>query len=239
MKEKSKVLKIWYKYFLSVQTTQWIYFVYSIVLPIIMIFGSLNYPVYNNKNIIQVILPWIGFITYNNAITSNSDVINLREQGYIKQYKTLISSPYILVFSKHVVWFTMQLIEVLIISIVSYLFFGVNLIANALILSLVSLISFFPLAFLFQFLYIMPLSTQTITVFTYIATTIIFFFAFESNKSSLINSFNPILFFRSCFDLITSFSFSRFFSYLFISLILSFIGLIGYKKMNTSPIEGY
>ena len=82
---------IMFRYFLKVQITQWIYFIYSILLPLTMIIPKLSINGdASEPKIIATMLPWIGFLTLSNAITANADVIALREQGYLKQYKTLV-----------------------------------------------------------------------------------------------------------------------------------------------------
>ncbi|WP_158727596.1 hypothetical protein [Levilactobacillus enshiensis] len=239
MKVFTNELIIMFRYFLKVQTTQWIFLIYSILLPLFMIIPNLSTTAHASlTQMLTIILPWIGFLTFSNAISASSDVIALREQGYLKQYKTLVTSLSVFTVSKQLVWFTMQIAELLLISVVCAVLYHLNLLFIFSTLLVASVMSYLVLANIFQFLILLPINLKVLSVVNYICFAVAFFLAFSASQFLHLPLWsNPINFFTFCYRLIVAPHLLPALGYL-AALGLSFIiSRLILRIVNTAPVE--
>ncbi|AKP65243.1 hypothetical protein FC99_GL001923 [Levilactobacillus koreensis JCM 16448] len=239
MKVFTNELIIMFRYFLKVQTTQWVFLGYSILLPLIMIIPNLSIATHSSSAAtLNTILPWIGFLTFSNAITANSDVVTLREQGYLKQYKTLVTSLSVFTFSKQLIWFAMQCAEILLISLVCAILYHINIVFVFGTLLIASAMTYFVLANIFQFLILLPINAKVLVVVNYICFAIAFFLAFSASKFFHLPLWsNPINFLVFCYRLLVLPRILPSLGYL-TALILSFIfSRFILRLVNASPVE--
>lgn len=229
---------IMFRYFLKVQITQWIYFTYSILLPLTMIIPKLSINGdASEPKIIATMLPWIGFLTLNNAITANADVIALREQGYLKQYKTLVTSLTVFTFSKQLVWFFMQTIEIFLISIVCAVLYQMNIVLLVPFFG-ASIMTYPILVSLCQLLILLPINSKALTVINYIFFAIAFFLAFSASKLWHLPLWsNPINLFSFCYNLIAMPRWLPILGYLGLLLSSLISGRLFLGFVNTAPVE--
>ncbi|WP_203640870.1 hypothetical protein [Levilactobacillus andaensis] len=239
MKVFTNELIIMFRYFLKVQTTQWVFLGYSILLPLLMIIPNLSTATHSGSTAaLNTILPWIGYLIFSNAITANSDVVTLREQGYLKQYKTLVTSLSVFTVSKQLVWFAMQCVEILLISLVCAVLYHINIVFIFGTLLIASTMTYFVLANIFQFLILLPINAKALVVVNYICFAIAFFLAFSASQFFHLPLWsNPINFLVFCYRLIVSPRILPLLGYLAALALSVVISKVILRLVNTSPVE--
>ncbi|MFT8414281.1 MAG: hypothetical protein ABF643_08320, partial [Oenococcus oeni] len=222
---------------------QWMFIVYNAALPAAIIIGSLYNQRGNisNQTFLQSAISWIAFITFNSALSSNLEVIALREQGYLKQYRTLLKSPYIFVFSKQLVALTFEFLSLIIIVLASFLILNIDP-RNLIIFFLIAFLGFWPLSQLFQIFLDFPISHKSLSTITMIGTAVSLLLAVSLEKYSTLFSayatgISPIGFVSLIFSYIYRGTNIYLLLYLIYAALYILIGYVGFKKMIVVPTK--
>nr|WP_243463942.1 hypothetical protein [Lactiplantibacillus plantarum] len=70
--------------------------IYTICLPLVFLIMNVSSAFFKPLSLTTYtaqVMPYIGWMIFSNCLTTASNVAILREQGYLKQYRTLVVSP--------------------------------------------------------------------------------------------------------------------------------------------------
>ncbi|MFC6182105.1 hypothetical protein [Lactiplantibacillus daowaiensis] len=94
------------RYFFQVMLDNLGVLLYTIVLPLFFLVLNIHQALFKPLTMTQVvwhIMPFIAWMIFSNFLVAVSDIAMLREQGYLKQYATLVVNPTVFIVSKFLV----------------------------------------------------------------------------------------------------------------------------------------
>lgn len=242
-------VKIYTRYFFRVAYDNKIVFIYSAFFPIVMLIiqaRQLMFQPISTLDFNRYVLPWISWLIFSDIIFSVMDIAVLREQGYFKQYYSLVTNKSVFIVSKIIVNLVILSLTMLATSIVCSLLFQMGLAVILLKLMELILISFIPLVSICLPLIAMPIKQKTIPVLVnlimvlllVISTLLITLYNLKVTNIFM-NIIDPVFFISDVFAFLThTIGYAPFLlTYTIVFVITILIGLFSYKKMLILPVE--
>ncbi|TPR42302.1 hypothetical protein DY124_07830 [Apilactobacillus micheneri] len=240
---------IYTKYFLKVSYDNKVAFFYSALFPIVMLIlqsRSIMFQPISVKNFNSKVLPWISLLIFSYIIYTIIDLIQLREQGYMKQYSSLVINQSVFILSKLIVNIIVLFITTICTAIICSLLFSINPFIMATKLILLVIITYIPLVCICLPLLSLSIKRKTIPILVNIIMIILLIMSFSifsiyniKTTNVIMNLIDPLFFINNVFMFITgninTIGFTK--CYCMIFLINLIIGVIGYKKMLILPTE--
>ncbi|NVY96784.1 hypothetical protein HU830_06400 [Lactobacillus sp. DCY120] len=249
MKKYFTQVKIYTKYFFKVAYDNKFVFVYSALFPIIMLIIQSKQLMFQQISIVdfnRYVLPWISWLIFSNVIFSVMDIAVLREQGYFKQYYSLVSNQSVFIMSKLIVNFMVLLVIMFFTGIVCTLLFKMNFFVIFFKLLELIVITYIPLVNICLPLISIPMRQKTIPI---LANVVMIALLVVSSalinqydialSNVLMNLFNPVFFTTDTFGFLTNIVPIRNFlqTYVVVLLLTGIVGVISYQKMLIIPVE--
>ncbi|MGH2077776.1 hypothetical protein [Aerococcus urinaeequi] len=162
MKEYFSHLILYTKYFFKVLLNNKIALIFTVLFPCVMVIINLNSPTL--PEIKTTLVFWLGYLVMINALTSITEVLTLREQGYLKQYKTIVRHISIFLWSKAFVnWVNLTLTSCAII-IFTCIYLNVSPFRVLFLIIPICTLLYLLLIGGFSFLLILPLNQKNISI---------------------------------------------------------------------------
>lgn len=154
------------QYFLKVALDEKINYLYSILIPAVMIYSKekilFGYHA-TEAQFEKLIIPWIGFIVLSAALSSIVDIQVLRIQGYFRIFHFVTKNDYVLVVAKLLIGIINMFVSILAIFILTSVTFHLNDLRFYIITGFNSVLLFVFLFLLCSILLPMDLKEKTIT----------------------------------------------------------------------------
>lgn len=245
MKEYFLQVKLYTIYFFKISISNKMTFFYSLVLPGLLLQFQILSQLQDIEAVSIIFVSWMGYMIINHALIHTFALSLLREDGYLKQYHTIVKSPSIFVIGRtlvgfiHLIW--SSLILVFLVTLTTELSF-----AYLALLSLsVILLTYPPFVMLCSFFLIFRVKSETVITIRNVAANAFMFLTFISqvNLSDGINTFidaiSPIALTMNTFFLIAEMDIMGFvITILPTLLIYLLIGTFSLKHMEILPLEG-
>lgn len=239
-------IHLYSKYFFEIVLTYKESIIYRLFFPIFMIIMQS----FNNEEEINInnIVLWLSFMLFNSAVHTIIETLYLREQGYLKQYHSLVSGDWIFIISKGLVEFTILLLGTLVILLflslvnINELHTIIHVFSRMLITYCVL---FIPLVCLISLLLLFPINKKNISLISGIVPTMMIIGTFAIQWTDLISDlplisfFNPLMVIGFLFYEISGFTTSiSWINFLLIIGLYILIGILSIKNMRILPKEG-
>ncbi|KRO24038.1 transport protein [Lactiplantibacillus fabifermentans DSM 21115] len=226
----------------------WSLFIYTLGLPVFLMLvndrkylgQSLTWWQYTN-----LVLPFVAWVVIANTLEMLADVARMREQGYLKQYYSLVVSPSVLIVSKLLVNLMMLLLIISGVGLVSGWLFHLPVGALLVRLWLTLLLSYLPLVGLSLPILSWSVRYQSVNAIVNVVALVIMLgsaavmTAFTISFNSFIwNLVSPAFLITDSFYAIGG-HFSAFAgAYGGVLLVALVIGMISYRQLKILPTEG-
>lgn len=243
MREYKNQIIIYTRYFFKVLKSNKLSIIYTTVLPTIMMVMQASS--FSKESIKQIVIPWLAYMIYVNAFNVVLEIAYLREQGYLKQYSTLIKSNSVFIISKSLVGLLLLVVSTLFFLVIASVMYQRPLLLLGIQAVLIELFIFFPLLSLNLFLLSFQMKVKTISILGNGMMVLIIMATVVVQKVLNANSFlvvliNPIALISETFsffsdEVIGAFDIG---TYIIIIAIYLLIGRISYKYMKIIPVEG-
>lgn len=223
--------------------------IYTICLPLVFLvlnvssalFRPLSLTVYVNQ-----VMPYIGWMIFSNCLMTAGTVATLREQGYLKQYRTLVVSPAVFIVSQALVNLGIILMTLLLVAVLSSVTFKLAFFPLLGRLWLTLLLVYLPVTCYSLPLIALALRRKTVdTVMNALSLIVILGTFMVSNllavpaSNPLLNLISPIYLVNNVFAMISVAPVSHFImTYLLSLVVLVAIGLLSYRHLKILPTEG-
>jgi len=237
------------RYFVKVMLDNVSVLLYTVGLPIL--FLGLNLKGYFFKPVslaqyTKLVLPFIAWIIVANTMVMVSEVALLREQGYLKQYASLVVNPSVFIVSKVVV--NLMLVGVILglVAAVSALLFRVAFVAVLWRLWSVLLLVSVPI-----WGYCLPILSfrlryQTVSGIINVVTLVVMIGSVAIGHALHLtitnvaaNVLSPVYLVMNCFNVLVSGDWRNFLpGYLVACLGLGLVGWLSYRHLQLLPAEG-
>lgn len=235
-------IELYTKYFLKVSVNNKITLLYRLLFPLIIV----SFQMSSGNMHPQLVIPWCAYMLFSSAVNTVIEISILREQGYLKQYHTLINGNKVFILSKAIVEFLMMAISsLLFILLVAVLnethFWEILRIYPALLLS--SMVVYIPLIQLCLFFLTLPLDSQQIIAVGNVSMVLTIVLTFFSQKLNLFADFfrliNPIAFITEIINICSGYPIN-YPLYVYATIIMIYIvgGCLSYKKIRILPQGG-
>jgi hypothetical protein len=245
MQEYMFQVKMYTEYFLKIALSNKVSYFYSLVLPGIMLYLQLSVQNLEMETVRVISTSWLAYMIINHALTYTFKVSFLREQGYLKQYHTLVKDISVFLVSQGLAGLLnligSSLIMILLASFMSDLSFIIFAVESFLVILLV----YPPLVFLFSFFLSFRMRHQTIIVIRNIASSVLMFLTFAmqsivpTNINIIIRLLNPLNLTMMLYRVIASMDFLNFGLHILpVLLLYSLIGIVSMKQVAILPVEG-
>lgn len=234
-------LYVYTLYFFKVLKTNKLALIYSALIPTIMMILQTNNQPYDETTLIS----WLSYMIYINSVSVILELADLREQGYLKQYSSIIKSNSIFILSKTIVNLVVLLLSTVFLFIIASFIYG-SLLKMLLFKSLIiELLVFFPLVCLNLVFLAFRMKIKTINVVGNIIMFILLILTYLLNSTifenfMFISLINPISFISHFFlvsplnvrlsQLILNLS--------IVTILYLIIGIFSYKNLKILPVEG-
>ncbi|GAA0368036.1 hypothetical protein GCM10008932_19860 [Alkalibacterium iburiense] len=97
-------VKLYTTFFFKVALANKLNFLYTLLIPAVLLSLQLYSQPGNEEGVSHAIIySWLAYMVINHALTHTFAVSILREQGYLKQYHTVVTSVYIFLISEALV----------------------------------------------------------------------------------------------------------------------------------------
>ncbi|MDV7720257.1 hypothetical protein GA840_10520 [Pediococcus ethanolidurans] len=96
--------------------------VYTICLPLVFLainVGDAFFKPLTLDSYVVNVMPYVGWMIFSNCVTTAGNIASLREQGYLKQYRTLIVNPSVFIVSQALVNLVLILSTLLLVAVLS------------------------------------------------------------------------------------------------------------------------
>ena len=239
---------IYTQYFGRVLLDSWSLFIYTLGLPVFLMLvndrkylgQTLTWSQYTN-----LVLPFVAWVVIANTLEMLADVARMREQGYLKQYYSLVVSPSVLIVSKLLV----NLITLLLISsgigVVSGWLFHLPVGTLLIRLWLTLLVSYLPLVGLCLPILSWPVRYQAVNAIVNVIALVIMLgsaalvTAFTINFNSFVwNLVSPSFLITDSFYAIGGHFRAFAGPYGGVLLVTLMIGILSYRRLKILPTEG-
>lgn len=156
------------RYFLKLTLSTPVNYLYKIFLPaLLLIMNSIGKS--DPELVIRQIIPWLSYLLLVAGINVIADYILLREQGYLKQYHTLVSSHWVIFLAKAIVEFLFLFLSIVAILGLLMLIFSSQAVAllRLLLVALLAATLLYPsFLALASLLFLFRISARTINTYT-------------------------------------------------------------------------
>ena len=191
-------------------------------------------------------MPYIGWMIFSNCLTTASNVAILREQGYLKQYRTLVVSPAVFLVSQALVSLGIILMTLLLVALLSAITFKLAFLSLLGRLWLTVLLTYLPVTCFGLPLIALALRRKTVDMIGNALAMIIVVGTFMlsnmltvSANNPLLNLVSPIYLVTNVFAMISVGPVSHFMTtYLLSLIVLLVIGGFSYRHIKILPTEG-
>lgn len=245
MKEYIFQVKMYTNYFLKISISNKFSYFYSLAIPGIMLYLQLPFENHNMEFVYIISTSWLAYMIVNHALTYTFKVSFLREQGYLKQYHTIVKDMSIFLSSQGLAGFINLIGSSLLITLLLAFLTELSFISFATVTTLVILLVYPPLIMLFSFFLSFQMRQQTINMIRNIASSVLMFLTFITQNihprgmDVLINLFNPIILTMKLYSIILEMDLLNFgIQILPVLIIYVFIGMLSMKHIAILPIEG-
>lgn len=126
MRKYGVQVAVYTQYFMKVLRDMPGVLVYTICLPLVFLalnVGDAFFKPLTTSAYVEHIMPYIGWMIFSNCLTTAGNIASLREQGYLKQYRTLVVSPSVFIVSQALVNGLLMLSTLFLIAILSSIAF--------------------------------------------------------------------------------------------------------------------
>lgn len=250
MKKYITQVMIYTKYFYKVTLENKLVFLYTALFPVVMIIIQSKrffFQKISTTTFTRIVLPWIFWLIFTDILFAVMDIPMLREQGYLKQYSSLLSNNSVFIISKMIINLFIIFITLLCTSIFCAVLFRMNPFGLIFKLLEVLVLTYIPLVGICLPLICIKLKQKSIPVILNLATIallvisslIINTFTVKITDV-LLNTFDPIYFLNDTFQFLIGNvpALDFFFTFAIVYIMSMLIGFVSYKKMLILPVEG-
>ena len=192
------------------------------------------------------VMPYIAWMIFTNCLTTASSVAVLREQGYLKQYRTLVVSPAVFIISQALVNLGVILMTLFLIAVLSTMTFKLAFFPLLGRLWLTLLLVYLPVTCYSLPLIALALRRKTVDTVTNALSLIVIVGTFMvsnllavSANNPLLNLISPIYLVNNVFAMLSVVPVSHFImTYLLSLVVLVAIGGLSYRHLKILPTEG-
>lgn len=245
MREYIFQMKLYTIYFLKVSFSNKPSYFYSLGLPTIMLYLQLSFQNLNIEHINLIITSWLTYMIINHALTFTFKVSFLREQGYLKQFHTIVKHKSIFLISQALAGLINLAISSILLILLGSIMMNISFIYLVLKTIFVILLIYLPLIMLFSLLLRFQLRYQTIVIIQNIASSVLMFLTFIT-QNFMPFGFNRLLFFISpitltmeLFSILIEADILNLFTQIIpVLIVYMLIGILSLNRINILPVEG-
>ena len=223
--------------------------IYTICLPLVFLIMNVSSAFFKPLSLTTYtaqVVPYIGWMIFSNCLTTASNVAILREQGYLKQYRTLVVSPAVFLVSQALVSLGIILMTLLLVALLSAITFKLAFLSLLGRLWLTVLLAYLPVTCFGLPLIALALRRKTVdTIENALALIVVVGTFMLSNmlavsaSNPLLNLVSPIYLVTNVFAMISVGPVSHFITtYLLSLIVLLVIGGLSYRHIKILPTEG-
>ena len=226
-------------YFNKLQFGNKLNYIYKIIFPVlIIVFNSGNQ---YGDSLVASVIPWVSYLIFISGVSVVIETATLREQGYLKQYHTLVSHQSVFIISKFIVeimFFCMSIVIIYTILCLLYpndIISMLRLVHSSIVSGLVMTIS---IVFLMSFLLLLDLNLKSLNTLSGIIVMLALAFLYISTFNELgINLINPI--FLTNYFMWAIYQNTQLGYQFFLPIFVYFgIGIYSFRCMHILPKEG-
>ncbi|HIW72526.1 MAG TPA: hypothetical protein H9875_07875 [Candidatus Levilactobacillus faecigallinarum] len=249
MKKYLMQVVIYTRYFIKVALDNPGVLIYTLALPVFFLVLNAQKHLFQHLTtgqFINDIVPFIVWIVVSNALMAIGDVGALREQGYLKQYKTLVVNPSVLLVSKFLVALITLFLTTGLVGLTCSLLFRLAPVTTLLQIWGMLLLTFIPSICLGLPILAFTMRFQTLNTVVNAVLMVVMFGSLGISAllnpavtNLFVNIISPVYFDMNVYALVATGNFGQFgMSYLVITLGWVLIGLWSYRHLKLLPMEG-
>lgn len=240
-------IKLYTIFFFKIALANKLNLLYTLVLPAVLLSLQL-YSQPSNDEVVSatIIYSWLAYMIINHALTHTFAVSILREQGYLKQYHTIVKSVYIFLISEALVGLFNLMVSTLLLLILMSFLTQISIIQLVVLSFRTILLTYPALVLLFSFFLRFKVNRQTISTIQNAAmmvliVALIITQAFLTNELNFIlNIINPLTLIMSTFYSLQQINLSDLVIRVVpILIIYGGIGIMSLKNIEILPSEGH
>jgi len=237
------------RYFVKVMLDNVSVLLYTVGLPILFLGLNLNGYFFKTVSLVQytkLVLPFVAWIIVANTMMMVSEVALLREQGYLKQYASLVVNPSVFIISKAVVNLMLVGIILWLVAVVSTFMFRVAFVAvlwrlwSVLLLVSVPIWGYCLPILSFRLRYQTVSGVINVVTLAVIIGSVAIGHALHLTLTNIVaNLFSPVYLVMNCFNVFVTGDWHNFLpGYLVACLGLGLVGWLSYWHLQLLPAEG-
>lgn len=248
MKRYWAQLLIYTRYFSKVLVNNPSVLIYTVCLPVVFLVLNTQKLLFHRLSPTQFganVVPFIAWIVFSNSLVAITRLGLLREQGYLKQYRTLVVGPSVLVLAELLVTLGEVLIILTLVGLACGLLFRLPPLPLLVQLWEMLLLVYFPTVCTAMPLLAIPLKADTLNnVLNALLFLVMFgsgavsFFMTPSLTNPLINLVSPVYFEGDVFTALATGALGRYaVTYLLVTGVWAVIGIWSYRHLRLLPTE--
>lgn len=237
------------RYFVKVMLDNVSVLLYTVGLPILFLGLNLNGYFFKTVSLVQytkLVLPFVAWIIVANTMMMVSEVALLREQGYLKQYASLVVNPSVFIISKAVVNLMLVGIILGLVAVVSTFMFRVAVVAvlwrlwSVLLLVSVPIWGYCLPILSFRLRYQTVSGVINVVTLAVMIGSVAIGHALHLTLTNITaNLLSPVYLVMNCFSVLVTGDWHNFLpGYLVACLGLGLVGWVSYRHLQLLPTEG-
>lgn len=237
------------RYFFKVAWDNLGLLLYTVALPLVFMvlnMHALFFKPLTLSGFMSNVMAFIAWIIFSNLLMVMADIAMLREQGYLKQYASLVVNPTVFIVSKLLVCLGQLVVILGLVGIACGIVFQLSIVG--LVLRLWGVLALTTLPILGYCLPLLSLPVRYKTLNAVVNSILIIVMVAFSAVANLfnfsvanlaLNVLNPVYLVLNCFNLLINGNWGHFLpAYLAAFIALGLVGVISYRHLKLLPTEG-